>query len=171
MSAPGKRSDAELWRAVEDVAAQTELARIGALSDAEVDRELRAAGIEPEEAAKVGHPIGGTLPRATGVRRPRARAMAWATSLATGAAIALGVAVVVQQRVDVRVGAGLRQHGAALREQGLAACAEAQWAACEEELDAARALDPSTENDERVLRARQSLRAWHARSLGADGSR
>ncbi len=171
MSAPRKRSDAELWRAIEDVAAQAELSRIEVLSEEEVDRELRAAGIEPGQAAKVGQEIGGALPRAAGVRRPRARAIAWATSLATGAAIALGVAVVVKQRVDVRVGAGLRQHAAALRDQGLAACAEARWAQCEEKLDAARALDSGGENDERVLQARQALRAWHTRSMGADGGR
>jgi hypothetical protein len=171
MSAPRKRSDAELWGAVEDVAAQAELSRIEALSDEEVDRELRAAGIEPGKAAKVGHEIGAMLPRAAGVRRPRARAIAWATSLATGAAIALGVAVAVRERVEVRVGSGLPQHAEALREQGLAACGEAQWVACEEKLDAARALDSGGENDERVLRARQALRAWHTRTVGADGGR
>ncbi|HEV3189523.1 MAG TPA: hypothetical protein VGY54_03450 [Polyangiaceae bacterium] len=174
MSTPRKRSDAELWRAIEDVAAHAQLSRIETLSEEEVDRELRAAGIEPGQAAKVGQGVVSKQPvaeRATSAKNPRKRAMAWATSLATGAAIALGIAVVVKQRVDVRVGAGLQQHAAALREQGLAACAEAHWVACEEKLDAARALDAGGENDGRVLQARQALRAWHARSVEGNGDR
>jgi hypothetical protein len=176
MSAPRKRSDAELWRAIEDIAAQAELSRIEALSGEEVDRELRAGGIEPGQAAKVGPDVVSKPPAAdlaTSAKKPRKRATVWASTVATGAAIALVLAVVVRGRLvtDERVGSGVPQHAEALREQGLSACAEARWAPCEEKLDAARALDSGGENDERVLRAREALRAWHARTVGADGNR
>src|SRR5258708_13021428 len=105
MSAPRKRSDAELWRAIEDVAAQAELSRIEVLSEEEVDRELRAAGIEPGQAAKVGQEIGGALPRAAGVGRPRAPAVAGAPSPATGGAISLGPSRAPQPRGGVPAGA------------------------------------------------------------------
>src|SRR5260370_41762972 len=98
MSAPRKRSDAELWRAIEDVAAQAELSRIEVLSEEEVDRELRAAGIEPGQAAKVGQEIGGALPRAAGGRRARGGAGWGGTAPASGGAEGLWGCGLVEQR-------------------------------------------------------------------------
>src|SRR5258708_39983030 len=102
MSAPRKRSDAELWRAIEDVAAQAELSRIEVLSEEEVDRELRAAGIEPGQAAKVGQEIGGALPRAAGGGKARAGAGAWGTAPGTGGAGGRGGGGGGQQQGDRR---------------------------------------------------------------------
>jgi hypothetical protein len=54
MSAPSKRTTAQVWKALEATADEVELARIDALDDEALDRELRQAGIDPGEAADVG---------------------------------------------------------------------------------------------------------------------
>ena len=46
-----KRTAAEVWQAL---SADAELAHLAAQSDEDVDRALREAGIDPDEAAKVG---------------------------------------------------------------------------------------------------------------------
>jgi hypothetical protein len=62
MTTPAKRTTAQVWRELDAIAEEVkltradeaELARIAALDGEAVDRELRAAGIDPEEAADVG---------------------------------------------------------------------------------------------------------------------
>jgi hypothetical protein len=62
MTTPSKRTTAQVWEQLESIADEVklaradeaELARIAALDHEAVDRELRAAGIDPAEAANVG---------------------------------------------------------------------------------------------------------------------
>jgi hypothetical protein len=62
MTTPAKRTTAQVWKDLDAIADEVklaradeaELARIAALDGDAVDRELRAAGIDPEEAADVG---------------------------------------------------------------------------------------------------------------------
>jgi|HubBroStandDraft_2_1064218.scaffolds.fasta_scaffold534072_2 hypothetical protein len=64
MTEPRKRTDAEVWQALEKVAAELkDLERIDALSDEELDRELRAAGIDPAEALELGPDVVVRAPR------------------------------------------------------------------------------------------------------------
>ncbi len=49
---------------------------------------------------------------------------------------------------------------ARLRDHGIALCDEQQFAECKKSLDAADKLDPSSERDPRVVRARDKLRPW-----------
>jgi hypothetical protein len=53
MTEPRKRTNAELWGAIERLSGEAELARIDGLDETELDRELRKAGIDPDEAAAV----------------------------------------------------------------------------------------------------------------------
>jgi len=58
-----KRTTAQVWKALEEIAADVkDLARIAELDDEALDRELKLAGIDPADAARVGkalHPDGG----------------------------------------------------------------------------------------------------------------
>jgi hypothetical protein len=85
MSGPQKRTDAETWAALEAMAKESddrdeaeadeaEMARIAALSDEELDRELAAAGIDPAEARARGEEI---------AEKVRARTAAQATAATT----------------------------------------------------------------------------------------
>ncbi len=51
MSSRRKRTAEEVWKALEAQAEEAELARIERLSDEELDRELRQAGIDPDAIA------------------------------------------------------------------------------------------------------------------------
>jgi hypothetical protein len=55
MTEQRKRTNVELWAAIEKLSDEAELARINALDDPELDRELRAAGIDPDKAAAFVH--------------------------------------------------------------------------------------------------------------------
>jgi len=57
MTAPSKRTTAQVWQALEATAGEVELARIAALDDEALDRELKSAGIDPREAADVGEDV------------------------------------------------------------------------------------------------------------------
>jgi hypothetical protein len=124
---PRKRTPAELWTAIERVADEAELARIDALGDEELDRELRQAGIDPDAAAGVVKeglsrsrapaPLGVTSaearsqpapsasrntpgPRGSrGANEPRARAVRW-VAWAAAAALVGAVALVLARRDD-----------------------------------------------------------------------
>jgi hypothetical protein len=52
-----KRTDAELWTAIEDMAAEDEMERIAALSEEELDAELRADGFDPEAIGARGEAL------------------------------------------------------------------------------------------------------------------
>ena len=103
MSEPRKRTDAEVWQALEKVAAELkELERIDALSDEELDRELRAAGIDPAEATGLGPDVlvrpprraPGAPPRGPTARKQAARSprkVHWVAWAALAAAVVLVV--------------------------------------------------------------------------------
>jgi hypothetical protein len=57
MTTPAKRTTAQVWQALEAGADEAELARIAALDEDALDRELIAAGIDPAEAAEVGNDV------------------------------------------------------------------------------------------------------------------
>jgi hypothetical protein len=180
MTERGKRTDAEVWEALEKVAAEVgELERIDALSDDELDRELRAAGIDPAEAANLGQDIvvrpppqaPGPPPQAPGtakqaVRPPRkVHWVAWG-AVAAVAVLIVGVLVTRPENVaspppdDSAPDAGLAtklQAAARLRDDAFDSCAHGVWDVCEHRLDAARALDPAGEQDAKVLAARRAV--------------
>ena len=52
-----------------------------------------------------------------------------------------------------------REHVRALRDEAAVACTEQAWAACEEKLNEARALDPGGERDARVVDERKAIAA------------
>jgi hypothetical protein len=165
MSEPRKRTNAEVWQALEKITAEAELERVGALSDDELDRELLAAGIDPSEAAKVGQ---ADLARPPKPERKAPRTMRWVAWAAVAAAAALVVGGLARKPPIVgsaRLGdpgldpdvATRRQQADAMREAAFGACDQGLWVSCEEKLNAARALDPEGEREPKVLAARQSV--------------
>ena len=140
------------------MSADADLERLDALSDDDLDRELRAAGVDPAEPAKVGSEVLARTPK-EGPRPPRK--VRWVAWVGAGAAAALiAIALVREQPI---VGAGRpeptpKQQAAKLRDDAFDACDQGLWSACEDNLNAARALDPGGEIDPKVLAARQSLR-------------
>ena len=181
MTERGKRTDAEVWQALEKVAAEVgELERIDALSDDELDRELRAAGIDPAEAAKLGQDLRVRAPpqasrMAPQTPAPRERSprpprklqwVAWGALAAVAALVVAGLA----KRPDYAASPPPDDHGAdsdalatkheaaaKLRDDAFGACAQGLWGACAEKLNAARALDPAGEQDAKVLAARRAV--------------
>ncbi len=191
MTEPRKRSPAEVWRALEKASTDAEVGRIDALSDDELDAELRAAGIDPADAAKIGMDVlepapaasdGGVasgVPARTGVAEAKAavdeaprgrRRVYWIAGFAA-AAVVIGV-LVTRPSGGPPVGTGhpdaeaALKEAADLRERAFGACDQGYWAACEDALNAAQRLDPAGETAPRVVAARRSIRA-----VAADGDR
>jgi len=180
MTERGKRTDAEVWEALEKITAEVgELERIDALSDDELDRELRAAGIDPAEAATFGQdivvrpPPQAPGPPSQAPRPPKKTArsprkvhwIAWG-AVAAAAVLIVGVLATRPENVaspppdDSASDAGLTtklQAAAKLRDDAFGSCAHGVWAVCEHRLDAARALDPAGEQDEKVIAARRAV--------------
>jgi hypothetical protein len=165
MTEPHKRTNAELWAAVEKGSGDAELARIDALSDEEVDRELREAGIEPGEAARVvERAVAGASASGEGkaergpvaeVVQLKARSRArWVAYVAAAAGVAL-VATAIARR-DGEPTAPFPAEK--LRAEAADACAQSQWKRCAEKLDEARSMDPAGEGDARVKRMRDAIR-------------
>jgi hypothetical protein len=168
-----KRSAAEAWEALEDMAAQDELDRVLSLSEKELDAELAEAGFDPERVRAKGEEVAAKiLGRASAdvaapARRP-GRApwftLASAAALAAAAAVALFVGPTPDgHRVASPPGptpAEVKQ-AAELSRKGLDECASRAWRACLEDLRAAQGLDPSWKDDPRVTaaiaRARSAL--------------
>jgi uncharacterized protein YjiS (DUF1127 family) len=179
MSTPRKPGPSVTWETIEKVADQGERTRLEALSEEDIDRELRDAGIEPEEAVKVVQraveEAGEKSSRAAGpAAPPLAQAPAanqkkrWSPGAiaAMGAvALAAGVLLVVamQQPDGVAHGrpddaATTQERAAKLREEAYEACDARAWAVCDGKLDEARSLDPAGESDPRVIAARKAIR-------------
>ncbi len=168
MTDPRKQSPAEVWRALEKATADAELERIEAMSDDELDAELRAAGIDPAEAAKIGVDVlgpapasgdGGLASRAparTGggvtevkpvhAEGPPAKGRVYWMAAFAAAAVVIGVLVALP-RGGPEVGTGNPETEAALKEaadlraRAFGACDQGYWAACEDALNAARKLE------------------------------
>ncbi len=180
MTERGKRTDAEVWEALEKITAEVgELERIDALSDDELDGELRAAGIDPAEAANLGQdivvrpPLQAPGPPSQAPRPPKKTArsprkvhwIAWG-AVAAAAVLVVGVLATRPENVaspppdESASDAGLAtklQAAARLRDDAFGSCAHGVWTVCEHRLDAARTLDPAGEQDEKVLAARRAV--------------
>jgi hypothetical protein len=178
VNTPRKPGSQVTWETIERVADKAERARLEALSEADIDRELREAGIEPDEAVnlvqRAVEQAGEKKEREAETERPRvARVPAstpkkrWsAGAMATMSAVALaaGVLLVVSVRRPDGVARGrpdseptTQERAAKLREEAYAACAKRVWTACESKLDEARRLDPAGESDPRVIAARKGV--------------
>ncbi len=190
MTEPRKRSPAAVWRALEKAGDDAELERINAMTGDELDAELRAAGLDPAEAAKIGADVLGPVPASsnggvasevparTGVAEAkgavreaprRRRRVYWIAGFAA-AAVVIGV-LVTRPSGGPPVGTGhpdtaALKEAADLRERAFGACDQGYWAACEDALNAARSLDPAGEAAPRVVAARRSIEA-----VGADAGR
>jgi hypothetical protein len=160
MTEARKRTDAEVWNALETIAADAELARIEALSDGELDGELRAAGMDPESIAATAKPGAANV----APRKARLRARPWAWGVASAAVVALVIVAAWPrpERFNVGHGAPLDdgpQRAAKMRQEAFNACATSLWSLCEGRLNEARGLDPDGEANPEVQRARQSIAA------------
>jgi hypothetical protein len=94
-----KRTPAEAWRAMQAWAGDDEMERVAALSDAELDSELRELRVDPEAVRAEGEPwreqavlaVRQPRPKAPVVPRKPAKRTRWAVGLA---AATLGAVVV-----------------------------------------------------------------------------
>jgi hypothetical protein len=189
MSEPGKPDPARGWRFVEKLLAEEGLERLDKASDEEVERQMRAQGVQTSRVPSAEELLEKAAARAkrrqakgtyatidadraakvvaTPVPPKRVR---WVPILAAAAMGAVGVAVAVNRPgEDAAGGASARARAAKLRDEGIAACAAAEWTACEERLDGARALDEEGEKDPRVIAARKAMK--EAGSGGGGGKR
>jgi hypothetical protein len=158
MTEARKRTDAEVWHALETIAADAEPARIDALSDGDLDGELRAAGIDPESIAATAKP--GAAKVAS--RKARLRARPWVWGLASAAVVALVIFAAWPRPERFYVGHGATrddgpQRAATMRKDAFKACEANLWSLCEDRLNEARGLDPDGEANPEVRRARESI--------------
>ena len=178
MSEPGKPDPARGWRFVEKLLAEEKLERLDQANDEEVERQMRAQGVHSsrvptadellEKAAACARrkQAKGTYAAMDADRAARVVAtplppkrVRWVPILAVAALGALGVVIAVNRPgEDTAGGPSARARAAKLRDEGIAACAAAQWATCEERLDGARALDEEGEKDPRVIAARKATK-------------
>jgi len=181
-----KRHPEEILAVLEEQAAEDEARAIAKMSDADLDEELRRAGVDPEQAlasapaapdapAPAGSAPTSASPRSTSRehgRRTR-RSVAWtgAVVAAAGLAIVFALRPKDDRHEEVLAGHGRNSERAAseLRDQAFAACDRAEWALCQTILDAAERLDPRGEDSARVVRARQAVRDALSRDASIPG--
>jgi len=158
-----RRSPEQILSVLEEQALEDEVREIAKMSDADLDNELRRAGVDPEAALKSAPPApGAPLPvaRASTSRTPPRhrlrRSAAW-----TGAAAAAAVLVMVfaLKRDESPVGHGFdpAREASKLRDQAFAACDRAEWEPCRSKLDEAKRLDPPGEQSPGVVLARRAV--------------
>lgn len=183
MSRNTKPTPEELFDLLEEQAADAEAKRILALSDEELDAELRAEGFDPAAVRRKGAEIGERAMRAGGATQGLTEGPGWVSAqpppstvssgglrwawLAPAALVAVFVAAlagVVSQlakphELAMGVDASPSATGSAaqasqqVRERGLAACDQRRWQECLDGLGAARDLDPAGDKDARVQAA------------------
>jgi hypothetical protein len=178
MSEPGKPDPARGWRFVEKLLAEEGLERLDKASDEEVERQMRAQGVQTSRVPSAEELLAKAAARATRKQAKGTYAavdadlaakvvatpvppkrVRWVPILAAAALGALGVLIAVNRPgEDAAGGPSARARAAKLRDEGIAACAAAQWTACEERLDGARALDEEGEKDPRVIAARKAMK-------------
>jgi hypothetical protein len=177
MTRPGKPDLARGWLYAEKLV-DKEADRLATMSDEDFEREMDAlpegdvAAMAEAPAAPTGGGSGSSskhvaevVPMRGGGRKART-AIRWIALLAA-AAVCVLVVHVVTSPPPATVGTGNpRLRAETLRGQALAACEKASWAACERDLDEARAIDPAGDADPRV----QATRAAALAALGADGA-
>jgi hypothetical protein len=170
-----QRSPEEILKELEEQALEDDAREVAAMSNAELNAELARAGIDPKKATEPLQALRGrdlrggskTAQTAPSVpKRPR-RFSAWPAALAAAAGL---VAVFSLQRSrEQTVAHGRdsaptqpssqptpREQAAKLREEAYAACDQGRWAVCLQQLDTAKALDPESDSDPRVQRARNA---------------
>ena len=147
--------------------------RIAALSDEEFEREMREMP-DPSRVPSVKEILGRTGARTTvSTLPPRPKKVPLVVWLIAAALGMLAIVFVLERPYTV---AGRRREPAGpsspdpgtalapvdrarqLRAEGVGACEQALFAACEERLDEAKRLDPEGENDPVAQRARKSVR-------------
>jgi hypothetical protein len=148
----------ELLKLLEEQAAEDEMRDVAKMSDAELDAELRNAGIDPEQVA-------------AGARRRTIRAPAvWAAVLAAASLGGLfawkGAELEALWKREpsrhdspneqVSPEMTLAAKGAKLRAEAFASCGRREWLACLDKLDAAREIDPKGDQDARVRISRET---------------
>jgi hypothetical protein len=190
MTEPRKRTNAELWAAIEKASDDTELARIDTLDEEALDRELRAAGIDPDEAAAFvkaaiadvnspreakalaarqapARPPAPSTPRAPSALpapAPRPLRSRWEPYVATAAVVALVASALTKENHGTATPPPPHEQAAPLREEATEACMQRQWKRCAEKLDEARLIDPAGESDPLVAELRAAIRdASHPR--------
>ena len=174
MTTPGKPRSGISWRTIEKVADRAERERIKALSEQEIDAELRKAGIDPNEGSRL-------VERAIGQERsnqavpaavptpPRGGAKVvplrrWAPVWFGAIAAAAAVLIALGRKQPVNVASGRDADTADipravfLRQQAYAACDERRWTACSAGLDEAARIDPEGETDPKVIAVRHAIR-------------
>jgi hypothetical protein len=183
MTAAGRPPREIDWETIERVADQAERSRLEAQSPEELERELREAGLDPEEADRLvqetladttdAHPSDDAAPLRVvdgGVRKKRGpvpssrivavKVSAWlaATAVAAGFIVLWFAAPAVSPPEGTPQSADARQ----LRDQAAQACGQESWTECESKLDEARKLDPDGERAPRVVEERRAI-ASHRR--------
>jgi hypothetical protein len=166
------------WDTIDMVADEGELHRLQSMSHDELEAELRSVGIEPQRADQVvqyalakaetgGAPASGvglSVLEGSGKKAtPRgrvSRVVAWVSGSVAGIAAAAALFMrLVAPPLSVVVGDPGDHHAAQLRAEAEAACGKKAWAECEQELNAARELDPRGEGDSRVIEERKAIAA------------
>ncbi|MGO9834865.1 MAG: hypothetical protein ACLP1X_11660 [Polyangiaceae bacterium] len=168
------------WMFIEKLLREEDLARLDKTSDEEVNRQMRAAGIEPEHTPTADELIARALERA-GKRKVAAlpvqpKRSTWSVWLVAAAMGAVAIALVVEKKEvvawfhhePVQIGPDLegekprpptpQERAAALRQEAFGACGDRLWAKCERKLDEAKQLDPAGENDLQVQGARNAVK-------------
>ena len=174
MTTPGKPRSGISWRTIEKVAGRAERERIKALSEQEIDEELRKAGIDPNEASRLveraieeersNRAVPAAVPTP---RRASAKVVSlrrWAPVWLGAAAAAAALLIALARNEPENVASG-RDAGTAgipravfLRLQAYSACDEQRWTACSAGLNEAARIDPEGETDPKVIAARRAIR-------------
>src|SRR4030088_3092308 len=140
MSPPNKRTPQETWDALEQMALDDEAERVVGLGDAELDQELKDAGVDPAKVRARGRELAEELQRAPmqpqGPQEPgrvvpfrRARWVALIAAAVSLVTLAMwsGPVLVGHPRPDDEGADARHKRGAVLRAKALSECAAAQW--------------------------------------------
>jgi hypothetical protein len=156
-----KLTDSELWDALEEEAVDDEMEAVLAKTPEERRRDLREAAFDLEKVhaqadALVAEP---TRPAKVVALRPWRKRLAIA--LPTAAALAAGIALVMNLSGPEVVGHGRPDdppavHAEALRREARDACGARSWPVCLDRLNQARALDPSGDEAPDIQALRRS---------------
>ncbi len=169
------------WEFAMKLLADEELARIDAMSEAEVERELAALGIDAAEIPSAERLLAKTAqrpsvtPLASAKRASRGRGslVVWLVAAAF-AAVAVVIAgtkapaivawwkgpPMTSPEADAMPELWVRSslaHAESLRNEAARACEEGLFGACEQRLDEARALDKDGEAQDKVVRMRAKI--------------
>lgn len=184
MSPPKKKlAPHEAWDALEKMELDDEVERVLALSDEDLDEELRKTGVNVERVRQRGEDLGRRLEAERGERkattgRPgpaapsRRRSVAWLAAAAIAAAVAGVLAmnagtVVAWFRPGLPIGpddGGMvprppspQERAEALRWRARGECDRGDLVECQRDLDEARGLEPAGETRPEVVEMRRVL--------------